>query len=487
MANWLRRVIIPQRNQAPPRGATAGRALATRSTGWSWPQQYALSQSFRNDRTGAGGASDLSVGGHFELSNLLSLSKSLLENTYIKSWAAKKFIDIPVVDSFVRWRQFDEDSDAMVQAEKEHKVRKRLSATLRSARLTGTGLLIMLTKEDDTETELDTEAIREGDLSNLIVADKFDATIAEIYTDPFSPQFRQPRLYDINVLAGVMMRVHASRVIRIDGIEPPVPHGWEFGYQWGLSELEPVIKPILNETAVMNSSAHLTEEASVTILKMDGVREHLAGFAEDDRADWFATMQNILNTKSNYRTMVADQTDEVSRLAVTFSGIPEMIDRFARQIAAAADIPATRFWGQSPLGMNATGEGDMVNYAMTVSEHQREKLDPALERLDVVLARSAGLSEPPPYKWNSLIDLSDKDSANISKLKMEVATGLLREHVIDELEARAMLSGDAFVGELSNELPEGLLEPVQMPLIGEGFPPGNAPPVPQEKNQPPGE
>ena len=470
----------------PPVGTRALQPAHSRSVTNSWMQQYALSVGYRNDRSGAGGPADLARGGSFRSTQL---DRATLESLYATSWAARKFIDIPIDDSFVRWRAFEDDAEAMEEAEEKHHVKERLGDTLRNARLVGTGLLIILTSEADTETPLDIDAISEGDLQNLLVLDKWDASVADFYRDPFSPNFRLPEFYDVTIW-GEHLKVHDSRVIRIDGVRPPGGWRWMHRDEWGVSEIEAVLPVIFHDAALANSISHLSEEASVTILNMRDFREALAGSIDDEeRADWLSVLSTNMSMKSNYRTVVMDVGDSINRLAVSFTGLPEIMDRFARRLAAAANIPATRFWGQSPLGMNATGESDMVNYAMTVAAYQTGKIDPALQMLDRVLAKDAGLDEPPLYTWRSLIDLSDRDSANISKTKAEVVTSLIAEGVITEEEGREILSGDAMIGQLSEELPEELKmpDPMDMPMMGMPASNGNngnngngAAPMPEE-------
>lgn len=438
------------------------------SVSTNWWQQYALSLGYRNDRSGAGGSSDLTRGASFQGAYL---DRITLESIYATSWAARKFIDIPIADSFVRWRQFHDNADQMEEAENKHEVKERLTTTLRNARLIGSGMIAVLTKDGPTESELDIDTLAEGDLLNLLVLDKWDANVKQYYSDPFDPKFRKPEIYDVHLgmeAKSVQMDIHESRIIRIDGVEPPGKWRWMHRDEWGISNLEAVLPVIFQNAALANSISHLSEEASVTIMNMRDFREALAGIVDDeDKADWLDVLTTNLGIKSNYRTVVMDKDDEINRLAVTFTGLPEIMDRFARLLAAAADIPATRFWGQSPLGMNATGEGDMINYAMTVAAYQTQKIDPALQILDKVLAKDAGLAEPPTYEWRSLIDLSDRDSARISEIKANVVTRLVAEGITDEKEARHILSGDTMIGELSEELPESLLapDPMDMPMM----------------------
>ena len=58
-------------------------------------------------------------------------------------------------------------------------------------------------------------------------------------------------------------------------------------------------------------------------------------------------------------------------------------------MAGAAEIPATRLFGRSPQGLNATGESDLKTYYERIAQLQETYLRPALERLLPVMEISA--------------------------------------------------------------------------------------------------
>ena len=80
-------------------------------------------------------------------------------------------------------------------------------------------------------------------------------------------------------------------------------------------------------------------------------------------------------------------TEDFTRVAVAFQGLANLMDRFASRIAMARDIPQTRFNGNPPTGMSATGDSDMRNYVMMIEARRVVRLAQPLPRLDAVLAR----------------------------------------------------------------------------------------------------
>jgi hypothetical protein len=92
-------------------------------------------------------------------------------------------------------------------------------------------------------------------------------------------------------------------------------------------------------------------------------------------------------------------------------------------VSGAADIPATRLLGQSPAGMNATGESDLRNYYDRLSAMQELEMTPATALLDECLIRSALGSRDPDihYKWAPLWGMSEKEKAEVFKMKADAA------------------------------------------------------------------
>ena len=138
--------------------------------------------------------------------------------------------------------------------------------------------------------------------------------------------------------------------------------------------------------------------------------------------------------------MFAGPNDKIERMGVTWGGLADVLDRYPKTIAASQDIPLTRFMGQSPAGQNATGQSDWNNWADSVGAYMRMEIAPHLDPLDMVLARDAGLSEPPPYEWHSLMDPTERDKAEVALIWSQAAQAMLVAGMVDELEMRAWVS-----------------------------------------------
>ena len=99
-----------------------------------------------------------------------------------------------------------------------------------------------------------------------------------------------------------------------------------------------------------------------------------------------------------------DKEEEFEQKTAIFGTFPEVLMAFLQIVSGAADIPAARLLGQSPAGMNATGESDLRNYYDRLQAMQEVEMTPAMMRLDECIIRSGtGLRDDDIYyEWAPL-------------------------------------------------------------------------------------
>ena len=429
-----------------------------------------------NTLSGAGGEADKVATAHWKPSWFTT--RHPLDYVYGESWAAEKIVDIPGTDMFLRWRTWDtpamepeeegkeealkkgqSDGEAMEEGERDAMVREKLWDLVRCGRLYGTGLIVMMTDEDDMDTPLDLNRVREGGLLNLFCTDRFAATAREWEADPYSPNYSYPEHYIITPQygQGSEFEAHWTRVIRYDGKRMP-RESFSYRHTWGNPVLITAMAPIIQDALTSGAVAHMLQEFSIPVIKNPSQAEGIMGGVGGKTIEELALEISMM--KSVYRTVHLDTEAEFDRVGIPLASVPEIMDRFHERMAAAADIPVTRLMGRSPAGMNATGESDAENYAKLVAAKQ-ESLRSGLKRLDEVLAKHVGLSEPPDYSWPSVMEISDKDEAEAAKLKAEAWAAVVGAYAADESEMRAALSGDTIFGDLSGPPPEAP-DPLEM-------------------------
>jgi phage-related protein (TIGR01555 family) len=152
-------------------------------------------------------------------------------------------------------------------------------------------------------------------------------------------------------------------------------------------------------------------------------------------------------------TIAIDSTDDYDQKNMTLSGIREILEQYQFAICAATGIPATKLFGRSPAGQNATGESDLENYYNMVSAYQKNTLREPLMRLIDIISRCSDYDINLPDKWTvefcSLWNESEKEKAEVKKLEAEAkakradAIKILADaQLLDQMEARATLEKD---------------------------------------------
>ena len=427
-----------------------------------------------NHGTGMGTSLDKGESSYFQPTRLFT--RYPLEVLCVQSWAARAAVSMRTRDMFLRQRIYPEltpeRTEEIEAAMKRLEVDETISRAMVAGKQYGTALLILMTREAPMDSPLVPEQIREGDLTALRVVNRYDCSVADRDYDLFSPTYGGPLIYSVHPnLGGLPIYVHSSRVIRFDGItDPGDSRLTSYEQDWGVSSLVPILQSVLQETAIAQATTHLMQEASVPLLYIGGLRESMAGRAPGE-ASPEEIGEGINKLKSIYRLLMLEKdSEQFDRIPVNFAGIADLMDRSARRVAAASEIPLTRFWGTSPVGMNATGEGDMRNYVLTLEAERQNILPPVYDRIDEIIFRSEGLGDPEEYRWPSLLELGEDEIAQAAKTKAEALAAAINSGIMDEDEARDALSGDDVFGELSGEAP-GLPEPILPPA-----PPGGAGP-----------
>ena len=379
------------------------------------------------------------------------VNESLANRMYRNSWFIKALVDYQPDDMFVRWRAFDDETDVMEQAENDFDVVKSLNDAIRAGRLYGTGLVVMVVADDDMSEPLDVNMVMQGDLRRLHVSDRYHATQVGYYSDFGDVNYGKPVFYDIRLGGGGEVRVHSSRVLRFDGISDVT--NLEYGItKWGKSVLHGAVNAAKTDDLIAESVGHLSQEASTPVLHVKGLNDKVArsGMNSSDDASMsvMESVREFNRMRSNYRTSVIDADDDLSRVDVRWGQLPAVIETHYKRLAAIAQMPATRLLGQSPVGMNATGDSDLRNYAMSILSLQHRILGEPLERLDTVLALNAGLSEPPTYKFLPLIDLSELDKGQATAEIVGAVANAVTARLVSVEEGRRVLNETGLLGDL---------------------------------------
>lgn len=225
-------------------------------------------------------------------------------------------------------------------------------------------------------------------------------------------------------------KVHPSRFIRFDGVRLPWRELKKNKY-WGGSILNRIYDDATASKVTLASIASMIFESNIDVVRIkDFFSKITTGKGKDAILERFSL---AALSKSINKTVLLDMdNEEFKREPLNFSGLPPMISEFLSVVAAGADIPITRYLGQSAKGFNATGEGDLRNYYDMISAQQDYKLAAQLRQLDEVLTRHVFGTRPDDwgFEFNPLWAMSDLDRAVVDKTDAETDSLLLSQGVI---------------------------------------------------------
>lgn len=367
------------------------------------------------------------------------LSDLQLHNAYRGTWLAKKIVNIPALDAMRKWRAWQADQEQITLIERTE---KRLGLQLKMlqcktlARLWG-GACIYIGDGGDAAQEFEPEKVGKDGLKYLTVMSRREMVADQLELDPILEHYGMPRMYQV-ANASRFQDVHPSRVVVQIGDMHPDPWNAVTNMGWGDSILQSIWTAVTNVDATAANIASLVFEANVDVYKIPDLMEHLSSAGYRNKLLDKFTLANI--GKSVSKALVTDADEEYDRKQISFSGLPDVIQQFLIIVSGAADIPLTRLLGQSPSGLNSTGEHDMKNYHDRVSSIQSLEMGPAMHRLDEAIIWSSLGRRPDEvfYTWNPLEQMSEKEKAEIGKSKAETAnilstTGLFMPEELREV------------------------------------------------------
>lgn len=377
--------------------------------------------------SGIGGPRDKAAATTYGFSEI---TQDQLLNAYRGNWLVRKIVDIPPKDATREWRQWQASNDQIELLEAEEarlSVASRIKDAMTMGRLYGGAVLLLVTKNSKFDMPLDPERIRQGELLSLIMLNRYEVTPEEIVWTLESPYYGYPEYFRLPD----GQRVHATHLVRFIGSD--ILDRSRTNGPWGDSVLQCLDDPIKHAGITSAGVAHLIHEAKNDIIHIPNFLSQMGN--DEYRSRLIQRFQLANMGKSMVNATLLDSEEQWERLTTNFSTLPQILETFLSIVSGAADIPATRLLGQSPAGMNSTGESDIRNYYDRIASEQELVMRPLFATLDEVLIRSALGSRPPEvhYEWKSLWQLDDTEQVEVWHKKAQVFEIDLNAGLIDPM------------------------------------------------------
>ncbi|MET3654078.1 DUF1073 domain-containing protein [Dyella japonica] len=441
-------------------------------------KRFIVGDSFANfeARVGIGTNNQSSAGGYgFDF---ISRNRVQMEAMYRSSWIVGAVVDCIAEDMTRAGIDLNsslkpEQQTKIIAAFERMHLWDRLCDNTKWARLYGGSLAVMLIDGQKMETPLNVDSIGKGQFKGLLVLDRWlvQPTL-NLLIEEYGPDMGMPKFYDVvaDSMALKRQRIHHSRVIRMDGVDLPY---WQKIAEnlWGQSVIERLFDRLLAFDSTTQGAAQLVYKAHLRTVKVKGLREIIAmgGPALDALTK---NIDMIRRFQSNEGLTLLDSEDEFDAHQYTFAGLDDVLLQFGQQLSGAAETPLTRLFGQSPAGLNSTGDGEMRQYHESITSKQERRLRPGVTKLlDVVCRSELGIAPPDDFtfEFNSLEQMSDGDKADINQKTTAAVldaydAGLISQKTaLQELKQSSEVTGiwTNVTDDLINEAEDALPDPTE--------------------------
>lgn len=394
-------------------------------------------------RMGVGAQNVLSEGTY--IFDLLTRNRMKLEAMYRGSWIVGAAVDSVAEDMTRSGITIQADTDPKQIQEMQTMLTRlgiwhSLLDAIKWGRLYGGAIAAIVVDGQDPSTPLNVSTISQNQFRGLRVYDRWSLqpSLQDVIEDGMDAGL--PKFYDVvsDINSGKVsgLKWHHSRVIRFIGVQLPL---WQAitEQMWGESIIERMNDRLISFDTATAGAANLINKAHLRTVQIDKLREVLAagGKAEENLLQMFHHMRML---QVNEGLTLLDKEDQFQAHSYTFSGLSDMILQFGQQISGATGIPLTRLFGQSPAGLNSTGESDLRMYYDNIRAQQESRLRDGMLKILRVLHRSMfGVDAPQAmdFEFVPLWQTSQKEKADIMAV---VTDSIVKAHdagIIDQATA----------------------------------------------------
>lgn len=331
----------------------------------------------------------------------------------------------------------DEESDIPKQAEDYEEnldFRKQFKQAAIWGRCYGGAVLYLGINDGRPEDQpVNEESIRSIDFVTLLTKREIEPW--QYYLDPLKDKkFGKPKTYRIiqvpvaghtvdqvkaQELANV--EIHESRLLRFDGARTSARRA-QHNSGWNESVLQKVHEVLRNFDIGWHAATILIQEASQGVFALEGLVDMVQG---GDKETLNTRMELVDMSRSVARAILLDADKEsFQRVNYNFAGLPDTLRVFMMRLSGAARMPLTKLMGQSPQGLNSSGEVETRNWYDEVETYREEELHGPLVRWHrLMFAAQDFPGDAPEAGWavvfSKLWQLTDKEQAELEKTVAE--------------------------------------------------------------------
>lgn len=397
-------------------------------------------------------AAKLGIGADNQMSNAqyafnpITRNRILLEWMYRGSWITGLAVDLVADDMTragieIKSKMRPEDLERMEDKAADLDLWGKVNETIKWGRLYGGSIAVLMIDGQDPRTPLDLRTIRQGQFKGLAVFDRWmlEPSLEDLVTE-FNQFTGTPRYYRVLSNAPYMQgkAIHYSRIVlRGGGVKLPYQQAL-IENLWDLSIVERVYDRLVAFDSATTGAAQLVYKCYLRTLKVKSLREIVAAGQNSQALNGIVAYVNMMSKYQGIEgvTMIDAEDEYTSEHHGAFSGLSDVMLQFGQQLSGALQIPLVRLFGQSPAGLNSSGESDVRTYYDNVNSQQNKVMKVGITKLYQVLAISLGIQVPDNFRiaFRPLWQLTEEQRATITKTVVEAVSaakeiGLISDYV----------------------------------------------------------
>lgn len=441
--------------------------------------------SYQNAILKLGMGTDNALSGSTYGFNPITRIRTLLEWIYRGSWLGAIAVDIVADDMTRAGIEINSELDPKLQDKLRHAEIKydfwgSVNETTKWSRLYGGAIMVALIDGQDLSTEYRANVpLMPGQLKGFLVLDKWmvEARLETLVSE-YGPDLGKPMFYRISSDAPALRgkNVHYSRVMRLAGLDLPY---WQRVQEnlWGLSVFERIYDRMVGVDSATQGAAQLVYKSFLRTYKMKGMTDLMSQGGDAGIDTMIKKMEMMRRWQSNEGITVVDADDDVTvQTNGSFAGISDVILQLIQQVSGTLQIPLVRMLGQSPAGLNSTGEADLRTYYDGINTKQEREFRRPVDKMYRMMAESEAIALPNDFNWTfrPLWQLDEGQKSEIAARDATSVAEMVEATLIDvptgmkELKQNSRVTG-RFDNITDEMIKQAEAEPPEMGLPGMGL------------------
>jgi phage-related protein (TIGR01555 family) len=359
---------------------------------------------WENTLTGFGTARDKTTYGRFAPG--LLLGEGELSVLYAEDDVAARIVDV-VADEMLR-ESFEVDlgnpalNNEIADQCEALQLDAKLADAIRWGRLYGGGALILGANDGRSAASPLVPEKAKG-LSYVYVLDRRFLTPFTWYSEAGHPRLGQPETYMVSTphawSSEPIAVVHESRLVLFGGATTDIQTRVA-NLGWDSSVLQRPWETMRAFSTVFKAVETLVVDGTQTVFKVSGLAEAI--LQDQSGQDFLRKRLELIEMSRSVMRAIAidaggsddgEPGEDFTRQQVSMTDYPAVMQQFQLRLAAAARMPVTILMGQSPAGMNATGESDFRWFYDGIRSDQTRRLAPKIRRIVRVMLATKQYNE----------------------------------------------------------------------------------------------